>query len=201
MLVDRCCCLACRQCNCFSSPVDVLFVRADLELTWIVLPGSLPHYNAKFIKFHCFKLSVNVLHCHCPIVWSLALYCFFLSLGSIVQRLKALIQALYTNTSVCALCTWYTNIVLDTVLARWDVVKYIIFCVLLQEYTQHFSIVYHWLVPPCWRHWLRPCTWNLHPGLTVLSAGCTIHSEWLKGTSAGILCFPVFPSFKVNYLL
>ena len=97
----RCCCLTCRQCNCFSSLVDVLFVcvcgiGAHLDcVTRITAP--LP------CKVSLFHLSVDLLNCHCPIVWSLLLYCF-VSLGSSVQRLKALWSRHCTRTLLYVHC-------------------------------------------------------------------------------------------------
>ena len=75
-----------------------------------------------FVKFHCSDCQsphLSLPDCVCPqlslpncVITRAVL--FSLS-GSIVQRLKALIQALYTNTIVCALCTWYNIIVFNTV--------------------------------------------------------------------------------------
>ena len=74
------------------------------------------------VKFHCSNCQSPLLSlpdCVCPqlslpncVITRAVLFSFS---GSIVRRLKALIQALYTNTIVCALCTWYTSIVFNTV--------------------------------------------------------------------------------------
>ena len=96
------------SCGC-----GVCVVCAVLELTWIVLPGSLLRYHVKFHCSNCQSPLLSLPDCVCPqlslpncVITRAVL--FSLS-GSIVRRLKALIQASYTNTIVCALCTWYTN--------------------------------------------------------------------------------------------
>ena len=101
------------SCGC-----GVCVVCAVLELTWIVLPGSLLRYHVKFHCSNCQSPLLSLPDCVCPqlslpncVITRAVL--FSLS-GFIVRRLKALIQALYTNTIVCALCTWYTSIVFNT---------------------------------------------------------------------------------------
>ena len=78
------------------------------------------HQTIYAVKFHCSDCQsphLSLPDCVCPqlslpncVITRAVL--FSLS-GSIVQRLKALIQALYTNTIVCALCTWYNIIVFN----------------------------------------------------------------------------------------
>ena len=79
----RCCCLTCRQCNCFSSLVDVLFVCvcAVMELTSIVLPGSLLRYHVKFHCSTCLSISSIVTAQLCD-----HSYCIVLSLWAQVCK-------------------------------------------------------------------------------------------------------------------
>ena len=107
-------------------PVESVSTADGCEILHQLIGGKHPIiYRVStilFVKFHCSNCQSPLLSlpdCVCPqlslpncVITRAVL--FSLS-GSIVRRLKALIQASYTNTIVCALCTWYTSIVFNTV--------------------------------------------------------------------------------------